>query len=109
MTLAIKQHKENGYYVIFEWDKSNVYRVAVCPCYDENRCGYPINEMTYSINDKKNKEQAEAIEKDIYKVMDEWEEENGDFAEFDYYMCIYEAVEKHIQIAENPIVKTIYI
>ena len=55
------------------------------------------------------KEQAEAIEKDIYKVMDEWEEENGDFAEFDYYMCIYEAVEKHIQIAENPIVKTIYI
>ena len=55
------------------------------------------------------KEQAEAIEKDIYKVMDEWEEENGDFADFDYYMCIYEAVEKHIQIAENPIVKTIYI
>lgn len=54
-------------------------------------------------------EQTKAIEDDIYKVMDEWEEENGDFAEFDYYMCIYEAVEKHIQIAENPIVKTIYI
>ena len=54
-------------------------------------------------------EQTKAIEDDIYKVMDEWEEENGDFTEFDYYMCIYEAVEKHIQIAENPIVKTIYI
>ena len=53
--------------------------------------------------------QVEAIENDIYKVMDEWEEENGDFAEFDYYGCIYEAVEKHIQIAENPIVKTIYL
>ena len=55
------------------------------------------------------KEQAEAIEDDIYKVMDEWEEEKGDFAEFDYYECIHEAVEKHIQIAENPIVKTIYL
>lgn len=55
------------------------------------------------------KEQAEAIEDEIYNKMDEWEEENGDFAEFDYYGCIYEAVEKHIQIAENPIVKTIYI
>ena len=55
------------------------------------------------------KEQAEAIEDEIYNKMDEWEEENGDFAEFDYYECIYEAVERHIQIAENPIVKTIYI
>ena len=54
-------------------------------------------------------EQTKAIEDDIYKVMDKWEVENGDFAEFDYYMCIYEAVEKHIQIAENPIVKTIYL
>ena len=55
------------------------------------------------------KEQTEAIEDDIYSVMDEWEQEHGDFADFDYYVCIYEAVEKHIQIAENPIVKTIYI
>ena len=56
MTLAIKQHTENGYYVIMEWDKTNIYRVAVCPCYDESRCGNPINEMTYSINDKKKAE-----------------------------------------------------
>ena len=46
MTLVIKQHTENGYYVIFEWDKTNIYRVAVCQMIDENSCGYPINEMT---------------------------------------------------------------
>ena len=34
MTLAIKQHKENGFYVLMEWDKTNVYHVEVCPCYD---------------------------------------------------------------------------
>ena len=56
MTLAIKQHKENGYYVLMEWDKTNVYRVAVCPCYDGNMCGYPINERIYGLNEKKNAE-----------------------------------------------------
>ena len=56
MTLAIKQHTENGYYVIMEWDKTNVYRVAVCPCYDENRGGYPINEMYYTMEEKKKAE-----------------------------------------------------
>ena len=54
-------------------------------------------------------EQTKAIEDDIYKVMDEWEEENGDFAEFDYYICCFEAVQKHIHTAENRIVRTIYI
>lgn len=56
MTIAIKQHTENGYHVIFEWDKTNIYRVAVCQMIDENSCGYPINEVTYSINDKKKAE-----------------------------------------------------
>lgn len=54
-------------------------------------------------------EQTKAIEDDIYNAMDEWERGHGDFAEFDYYMCCFEAVQKHMSIAENPIVKTIYI
>lgn len=56
MTLAIRQHTENGFYVVMEWVKTNVYRVAVCPCYDNNMCGYPLQKMTYSIKDKKNAE-----------------------------------------------------
>ena len=67
------------------------------------------NTIDIDIAEIPTEEQAKAIEDDIYSVMDKWEQEHGDFAEFDYYMCIYEAVEKHIQIAENPIVKTIYI
>ena len=67
------------------------------------------NTIDIDVMEAPTENQVKAIEDDIYKVMDEWEEENGDFAEFDYYECIYEAVEKHIQIAENPIVKTIYI
>ena len=58
MSLVIRQQTENGYHVVMEWDKTNIYRVAVCQMIDENSCGYPINQMTYSINDKK---KAEAI------------------------------------------------
>ena len=54
-------------------------------------------------------EQAKAIEDEIFNTMDKWEEENGDFSEFDYYMCCYDAVQKHIHTAENRIVRTIYI
>lgn len=67
------------------------------------------NTIDIDVSEVPTEEQAKAIEDEVYNKMDEWEEENGDFAEFDYYMCIYEAVEKHIQIAENRIVKTIYI
>ena len=56
MTLVIRQQTENGYHVVMEWEKTNIYRVAVCQMIDENSCGYPINEMIYSINDKKKAE-----------------------------------------------------
>ena len=56
MTLVIRQQTENGYHVVMEWDKTNIYRVAVCQMIDENLCGYPLNEMIYSINDKKKAE-----------------------------------------------------
>jgi hypothetical protein len=56
MTLAIKQHTENGYYVLMEWDKTNVYHVEVCPCLNDNMCGYPINEMYYTMEEKKKAE-----------------------------------------------------
>lgn len=67
------------------------------------------NTIDIDVMEAPTENQVKAIEDDIYKVMDEWEEENGDFAEFDYYMCCYEAVAKHMQIAENRVVRTIYI
>ena len=56
MSLVIRQQTENGYHVVMEWEKTNIYRVAACQMIDENFCGYPINEMIYSINDKKKAE-----------------------------------------------------
>lgn len=68
------------------------------------------NTIDIDVLEPPTKEQAEAIENEVYNTIDNWEEENGnDFADFDYYMCCYEAVEKYMQIAENRIVRTIYI
>lgn len=55
MTLGIKQHKENGYYITLYWDKTNVYIVEA---YQEHNgvYGYPFKRMVYVINDKKNAE-----------------------------------------------------
>ena len=56
------------------------------------------------------KREVEAIEKEIYKHIDEYEENNnGDFYDFNYYDCVCEAVKKYIPIAENPVIATIYI
>ena len=68
------------------------------------------NTIDIEVAEVPTEEQAKAIEDEIYKKMGEWEEENGDdFEEFDYYMCIYEAVQKYVHTAENRIVRTIYI
>lgn len=67
------------------------------------------NTVDIEVAEVPTEEQAKAIEDEIFNAMDKWEEENGDFAEFDYYMCCFEAVQKHIHTAENRIVQTIYI
>lgn len=59
MSMVVRQHTENNYYVTLEvknvWG-NDIYIVEVCPCYDNNMCGYPLQKMTYSIKDKKNAE-----------------------------------------------------
>lgn len=55
-------------------------------------------------------EQCKAIEDEICDAMDKWDEENdGDFAEFDYLDVCYEAARKHLKIVENRVVKTFYL
>lgn len=64
----------------------------------------------FEIASEPTKAQYEAIENEIYKAMDEWESEHdGDFEEFDFWECCYNATNKHIGIAYNPVVATIYI
>ena len=53
MTQVIKQHTENGYYVVLEWVKVDIYKVEVCPCYSNGMCGYPVREMVYPLGEKK--------------------------------------------------------
>ena len=67
------------------------------------------NTIDINVAEAPTEEQAKAIEDDICKMMDEHEEVNGDFYGFDYYECCYEAVQKHIGVADNPIVRTIYL
>lgn len=67
------------------------------------------NTIDIEVSEVPTKEQAEAIENEVYNTMDKWEEENEDFTDFDFYMCCYEAVQKHVHTAENRVVKTFYI
>ena len=43
------------------------------------------NTIDIEVTEVPTEQQVKAIEDDIYNRMDKWEEENGDFAEFDYY------------------------
>ena len=67
------------------------------------------NTIDIDVADVPTKEEAEAIENEVYNTMNAYEEEHGNFIEFDFYMCCYNAVQKHIHTAENRVVKTIYI
>jgi hypothetical protein len=54
--------------------------------------------------------QCIAIEKAIFKAIDEWYEENdGDFSEFDYWGVCFEVTKKYLKIVDNPVVKTFYL
>lgn len=55
-------------------------------------------------------EQCKAVEKYIFEAINNWEEENDDdFAEFDYWVLCYEAASKHLDLVQNPVVKTFYL
>ena len=58
MTLAIKQHKENGKYITMFWEKGYINGIYVVEEYEEynGQYTYPFKKMTYSINDKKKAE-----------------------------------------------------
>ena len=55
------------------------------------------------------KAQCKAINDYIGDALEEFEEEYDDFEEFDYYKVCREAVNKYLEVVDNPIVKTFYI
>jgi hypothetical protein len=64
----------------------------------------------FEVASEPTKSQCEAIEDEIYKTMGEWEEEHdGDFEDFDFWDCCYNALNKYVPIVANPVVKTFYI
>lgn len=69
------------------------------------------NTIDINVSESPTDEQIKAIEDEIYADMEKYLDESGEenLDNFDYYMCCYEAVKHHIHIAENRIVRTIYI
>ena len=56
MTTVIESTMKNKYYVSLSVEtryNRELYNIQACPCYDDNRCGYPEQEMTYPIEEKK--------------------------------------------------------
>lgn len=55
-------------------------------------------------------EQCNAVEEYISEAINNWSEENDDdFAEFDWWNVCYEAANKHLDLVLNPVVKTFYL
>lgn len=56
MTMSIRQHTNENYYIVLEVDfgyYGPYYNVEVCPRISECECGYPIKKMTYPITEEK--------------------------------------------------------
>lgn len=63
----------------------------------------------FDVKEVPTKEECEAIENEIYEAMDKWEEEHGDFEDFDFWKVCYDATIKHLHLVNNPVIKTFYI
>ena len=64
----------------------------------------------FDVSEVPTKEQREAIEEEISESMEQWEEEKGDFCDFNYFACCRDACIKHgVKMVANPIVARFYI
>ena len=79
-------------------------------CYNGDFNGHPNVIATFDVAEAPTDEQCKAIEDEIYKAMDKWEEENdGDYEEFDYWQVCHDVCEKHLKLVNNAVVKTFYL
>lgn len=55
-------------------------------------------------------EQCEAIQNEISQAVEKWGNENDDdYADFDFYKVCHEAADKHVLLVKNPVLQTFYI
>lgn len=56
MTKTIKSTNTNGYHIYMEYNFCGYpfIEVGACPIHKDGTCGYPLNKMTYCIDDGAN-------------------------------------------------------
>lgn len=79
-------------------------------CCSGNSNGYADIIAEFDVAEVPTEDQCKAIEGDIHAAMVDWEEENGDdFEEFDFWFICRRAVQEHLKLVENKVVKTFYL
>ena len=79
-------------------------------CFNVNCNGGNDIIAEFDVAEVPTEEQCEAVEEYINDEMNKWDEENdGDFAEFDYWWVCREAARKNLELEANPVVKTFYL
>lgn len=64
----------------------------------------------FDVAEEPTEEQCKAIEAEIFEAIDTWYEENdGDFSEFDWWGVCCEAARKNLKLVDNPVVKIFYL
>ena len=64
----------------------------------------------FDVAEEPTEEQCKAIQEYIDSKVDEWYEENdGDFSEFDYYGVCFEAASRNLKLVDNVVVKKFYL
>lgn len=71
-------------------------------------CYLPVAE--FDVAEPPTEEQCAAIEEEIWAAVNAYAEENDDdMSEFDYWSACRDACNNHLEIINNPVVKTFYI
>lgn len=78
-------------------------------CFNGNVNGGIDVVAEFDVTEVPTDEQCKAIDDYILEVFNNWEDEYGDFEEFDYWGVCYEAARKYLKIVENRVVKTFYV
>lgn len=78
-------------------------------CFNGNVNGGMDIVAEFDVAEAPTEEQCKAIEDYIVDAMNNWEDDNDDFAEFDYWGVCFEAARQNLKLVQNPVVKTFYL
>ena len=78
-------------------------------CFNGNVNGGMDIVAEFDVAEVPTEEQCKAIDDYILEEFNKWEDDYGDFEEFDYWDLCREAARKHLKVIDNPVVKTFYL